>query len=47
MKKIFKKMLIASLTAGSFIFNPPLDSFNFVPTVQAEIKIYTGIGDCG
>lgn len=46
MKKIFKKLLIASVAAGTFIFNSPLDATNFFPTVQAEIKTYTGVGKC-
>lgn len=44
MKKIFKKLLIASVAASSFIFSPPLDGTNFFPTVQAEIKTYIGVG---
>ena len=46
MKSIFKKFLVASVAAGSFIFNPPLHNFNFVPIVQAEVKTYNGVGDC-
>ncbi len=46
MKKIFKKLLIASVAAGTFIFNSPLAGFNFVPTVYAEVKMYTGVGKC-
>lgn len=38
--------MIASLAAGSFIFNLPIDNFNFVQTVHAEVKTYTGAGDC-
>ena len=46
MKNIFKKMLVASVTASSLlIFAPPPFSAT-VSTVQAEIKTYTGIGDC-
>ena len=38
MKKIFKKFLVASVAAGSFIFNPPVNDLNITPTAYAEEK---------
>ncbi len=46
MKKTLKKLLIASIAAGSFIFTPSVENFNFFSTVQAEVKTYTGVGKC-
>lgn len=46
MKKFLKKILLASVVASTFIFNPPLANLNLISTVQAEVKTYTGVGEC-
>lgn len=46
MKKFLKKIIAASVVAGSLIFVPQIYNSNLVSTVQAEIKTYTGVGKC-
>ena len=46
MRKLFKKILVASIAAGSFIFTPQINGVEIVPAVQAEVKTYTGVGKC-
>ena len=38
MKKALKKFFIASVAAGTFIFNPPANDLSITPTVYAEEK---------
>ena len=41
-----KKIIAAAVALGAFTFTPQFTNFNFVSTVQAEIKTYTGVGKC-
>ncbi len=41
--KKLRRLIAVSVAVGALIFPPPLDNFNFVSTVQAKIKIYTGV----
>ena len=45
MKKFFKKFLVASVAAGSFIFNPPVNDLNLAPTAYAEERGFGNLDD--
>lgn len=46
MKKLLKKFLAASVAAGSLFFVPQIYNADLIQIVQAEIKTYTGVGEC-
>ena len=46
MKKLLKKFLAVSVAAGSLFFVPQIYNADLIQIVQAEIKTYTGVGEC-
>lgn len=44
-RKNLRRLIAASVVFGTLIFPPQFDNFNFVSTVQAEVKTYTGEGE--
>lgn len=44
-RKNLRRLIAAPVVFGTLIFPPQFDNFNFVSTVQAEVKTYTGEGE--
>lgn len=42
-KKFLRKIIFSVIISGSFLFTPNVE--NFISTVHAEIKMFTGIGE--